>query len=164
MHFWFLRVDMRKQPHKRHWASMGIPEGSRQCRACGATKEYSEFHKHKQCVDGYNTICKSCRRPRSIENHRNKSKEHKLFDAAKSRAPIKGLSFNLDRSDVVIPEICPVFNTPMIRPSLDRIDSAKGYEKGNVRVISWRANMLKNNATREELRLLYEDACRIGTK
>jgi hypothetical protein len=43
-------------------------------------------------------------------------------------------------------------------PSLDRIDSSKGYVKGNVRVISHRANLLKNNATVEELKLLLVDA------
>lgn len=42
-------------------------------------------------------------------------------------------------------------------PSLDRIDSSKGYVKGNVRVISARANMLKNNATVEELTLVLKD-------
>jgi hypothetical protein len=35
--------------------------------------------------------------------------------------------------------------------SLDRIDSDKGYVKGNVQVISYRANMLKSNASIEEL-------------
>jgi hypothetical protein len=38
--------------------------------------------------------------------------------------------------------------------SLDRIDSNKGYVKGNVWVISRRANVIKNNATLEELELL----------
>lgn len=149
---------------KKYWSSLGIPEGSRKCTTCGEIKTYANFHKHKQGVDGYNTVCKPCRRPLSVAQNKNKPKALKMYESAKSRAPIKGFSFNLDRSDVVVPEICPVFNTPMERPSLDRIDSSRGYEKGNVRVISWRANMLKNNATKEELRLLYEDACRIGTK
>lgn len=39
-------------------------------------------------------------------------------------------------------------------PSIDRIDPAKGYIKGNIAVISWRANMLKNNMSVEEARLL----------
>lgn len=39
----------------------------------------------------------------------------------------------------------------MDRPSLDRINPDRGYVPGNVQVISFRANTLKNNATREEL-------------
>lgn len=35
--------------------------------------------------------------------------------------------------------------------SLDRIDNSKGYVRGNVMVISLRANAIKNNATAEEL-------------
>ncbi len=35
--------------------------------------------------------------------------------------------------------------------SLDRIDNSKGYIPGNVAVISWRANLIKNSSTLEEL-------------
>jgi hypothetical protein len=41
-------------------------------------------------------------------------------------------------------------------PTLDRIDNAKGYVKGNVCVISKKANTMKNNATPEEVRKLSE--------
>ena len=37
-------------------------------------------------------------------------------------------------------------------PSLDRIVSSLGYVKGNIRVISYKANRVKSNATLEELR------------
>lgn len=60
-------------------------------------------------------------------------------------------------SDIQIPELCPVFKTPMVSPSLDRIDSSKGYVKGNVRVISKRANQLKSNATVEEMEMVLAD-------
>jgi len=38
--------------------------------------------------------------------------------------------------------------------SLDRVDSTKGYIKGNVQIISWRANSLKGDATLEEMVLI----------
>jgi hypothetical protein len=40
--------------------------------------------------------------------------------------------------------------------SLDRIDSSKGYIKGNVWVISLRANRIKNDSTPQELRLIAD--------
>jgi hypothetical protein len=42
-------------------------------------------------------------------------------------------------------------------PSLDRIVPSRGYTKGNVRVISQRANQLKSDATLAELRLVLAD-------
>ena len=36
-------------------------------------------------------------------------------------------------------------------PSLDRIDSTKGYTKNNVQIISWKANRIKAYATVVEL-------------
>ena len=39
-------------------------------------------------------------------------------------------------------------------PSLDRTDPKLGYILGNVRVLSWRANYLKGDATVQEIRKL----------
>lgn len=41
--------------------------------------------------------------------------------------------------------------------SLDRIDSSKGYIKGNVWVIPFKANRIKSDATLEELELIAKN-------
>ena len=43
-------------------------------------------------------------------------------------------------------------------PSLDRIDSTKGYTEDNVWLISYRMNRIKNDSTIEELRMILS-AC-----
>jgi hypothetical protein len=63
--------------------------------------------------------------------------------------------------DIVIPERCPLLDIPLStdpkdkdEPNYytgDRIDSSKGMVKGNIQVISLRANKMKNKATELEL-------------
>lgn len=84
----------------------------------------------------------------------------RALNNARLRARDKGLPFNITLDDIEVPEVCPVFGTPLSQGfrnrhtnfSLDRIIPAKGYVKGNVRVISWRANSLKSDATIDELK------------
>lgn len=83
-----------------------------------------------------------------------------ILHRTESRAKAKGLEFNIDESDIVIPEICPILEVPIIvgtkgdyeySPSIDRIDNSKGYIKGNVQIISKKANSMKNSASPTEL-------------
>lgn len=82
-----------------------------------------------------------------------------LLKGAKIRAKSKGLPFDITIDDIVIPDICPVLGIPLHRnsgkagpssPTLDRIIPERGYVKGNVRVISYRANQIKNDGNAEE--------------
>ena len=81
------------------------------------------------------------------------------------RAAEKGLAFNLEPADVVVPAICPVLGIPIApsrgkagpnSPSIDRVDNRLGYIKGNIRVISLRANKLKSDMSLGEAAALYE--------
>jgi len=80
-----------------------------------------------------------------------------LWKYAKARAKHDSMEFDLEVTDIVIPEVCPYMKTKFVMgdkqlaASLDRIDSSRGYTKDNVRVISSRANRMKNNATEQEL-------------
>lgn len=147
------------------------------CRRCGEAKPLEAFPIARRNRDGRYTYCRSCavsyQQAHYASNHANY-----LYRGAKTRAKGRGLEFDIEVSDIVIPRFCPVFPHIELRtyegsrgwqhhpnsPTIDRIDSAKGYVKGNVRVISWRANTLKSNATPEESILLGQDAERITKK
>lgn len=145
------------------WADHGSdwPEGHRQCLKCEEVKPLAAFHKHAQCKGGYNSVCKACRVPVSKQQNANRTVQRRLYDSAKSRATQKGRDFDIELDDIVIPERCAVFGTPLTNPSIDRIDSTRGYVKGNIRVISLRANQLKSNATRQEMELILADLVRL---
>lgn len=36
-------------------------------------------------------------------------------------------------------------------PTMDRIDNARGYVRGNITVVSWKANRIKSQLTVEEI-------------
>jgi hypothetical protein len=93
------------------------------------------------------------------------SKELKLFWAAASRARSLGLPFDITVDDITIPSVCPVLGFPIVvthnalqydSPSVDRIIPGDGYVKGNIVVVSWRANKLKNDATMAELKAVVD--------
>lgn len=133
----------------------------RVCRACNQYKSWDNFHRHSSLPNGYNSVCKTCRKPKSQENWKTKDYVCKIFDRAKSRARLKDREFSISLEDIIISETCPVFGVPMkegtpYAPSIDRKDSNKGYTKDNIQIISTRANILKNNATPKELKLLIK--------
>ena len=92
-----------------------------------------------------------------------------MWKRAKARAEKYDYDFNIEESDIIVPEICPLLEIPIYcgdkdnyenSPSLDRIDNNKGYIKGNVWVISKKANSMKNSATREELNKFCKNVIR----
>lgn len=78
---------------------------------------------------------------------------------ARYRAKKRGLEFSLKESDIHLPKYCPIFGIELsvgkdnieTSPSLERIDSTKGYTPDNVIIVSYRANRAKGDATLEEL-------------
>lgn len=90
-----------------------------------------------------------------------KTVEYRMWERAKHRAGAADVPFDIEPCDIIIPELCPILGIKMeackskmgaFSPSLDRIIPELGYIKGNIAVISYRANTIKNNATPEELR------------
>ena len=84
---------------------------------------------------------------------------------AKRRAKKNCVEFNLEKEDLKLPKKCPILGMELgwgegrsqdNSYSLDRIDSNKGYIKGNVQIVSWRANSLKKNGTLQEFKKLVK--------
>lgn len=99
------------------------------------------------------------------KKYREKTLHRTLWMTAKKRATHKGYDFSIESKDVKIPKICPILKIPLIKgknkvhsnsPSLDRIDTTKGYIKGNVRVISWKANKYKSDMKKKDIKSLYK--------
>lgn len=106
----------------------------------------------------WGAMCHAC----NSDRVKNQPSEKKMLARAKSRAKVRNLDFDLDVTDIIIPEFCPVLGIPLVEyrggsggkpnsPALDRIDNSKGYVKGNVMVLSHLANCMKSSATNAEL-------------
>lgn len=94
---------------------------------------------------------------------------YRMWQSAKSRAKRLKISFNIVLGDVQVPKMCPLLNIPLISglgkklvmspnsPTLDRKIPSLGYVKENVWVISNKANLIKNDASIEEIKLLIKN-------
>ena len=90
---------------------------------------------------------------------RKRRPEAYLFNIAKQRSKKKNIEFSITVEDLKMPEVCPLLGIRLdsysddidVHPSIDRIDSSKGYIKGNVWIISHKANRVKSDATADEL-------------
>jgi len=168
------------------------------CKKCGNNCEDNMFHVSPSFKDGLSPWCKKCKQDYDTEyrkskkvvdyqnsqEYRDRKKEYRAFIAdhtpevtmyncAKHRSKKNNLPFNIEISDIIIPEVCPILNIPLISkhngeyggapnsPSLDRIIPNLGYVKGNIMVISLKANMMKNNANINELRLFCKNILKI---
>ena len=134
------------------------------CSNCKHIKSSQEFNWHVKGIFIKKPTCKECDKTWQ-RKYRVDNKEKYLLETARKRAKQKGFDFNLTIEDIVIPDICPVLGIQLCKsndktldssPSLDRVDSTKGYVKGNVRVISHRANTIKNYGNLEEHRKVIE--------
>jgi hypothetical protein len=104
-----------------------------------------------------------------MKNYYKTDHKVKMLRAMKRRSKTYGCDGSITAQDVVIPEYCPVLGIKLYpsvgngvktlnnfyhSPSIDRIDSRKGYSKENIQVISFRANCLKRDASLWEIRAL----------
>jgi len=157
---------------------LGLDSGVfyKECEICKESKHSKEFRKRNESkTHSRRPYCFSCEKIKHHNNYYKNKQNHsekvieyrennwrmKMLWQAKSSASQKNLDFNLDESDILIPTHCKYLQIPITQSlgsgvvwsnaSLDRIDSSLGYVKGNVEVISRKANTMKNMATADEL-------------
>lgn len=104
-------------------------------------------------------------RSRKISHGESKTVRWNLLVSAKRRAKDSNLPFDLELDDIPeIPELCPLLGIPLRRgngsvchnsPSLDKIIPSLGYVKGNIQIVSHRANSIKSDASFEEFEAMY---------
>lgn len=127
----------------------------RTCPKCLQEKPLTAFYKRSD-ERYYRSNCKECEK-KNFSTFRKKNPHIAHLANAKQRAKKLNLEFSIDKTWYYenLPEKCPVFDVPLsegpFAPSIDRLDSKKGYTKENCRIISMRANTIKNDATAEEL-------------
>lgn len=114
--------------------------------------------------------------PEYKERYKKLSKEsyrrnfiHNMVSKAKQRAKKYGYEFNIENSDIQIPELCPILEVSFVlgdkgnyeyTPTIDRIDNTKGYTKDNIQIITKKANSMKNSASIQELKTFCKNILR----
>lgn len=131
----------------------------KKCPRCGVMKPAKGFKRVTTNRCGLYPYCTDCVRD-AARYERRRNVAPYLLRTARGRAMKVGVPFDLEVSDIHVPETCPVLGIRLATgvsgftdasPSLDRLIPSLGYIKGNVRVISMRANAIKRDATAEEL-------------
>jgi hypothetical protein len=115
---------------------------------------------------GIRDRCKSCSAERAAKERERRKNDWKyqpavaMLSNSRQRAKKAGLEHTITINDIIIPDYCPVLGTKLDigdrkkhgnAPSIDRIDNSRGYTKENIMIVSNRLNMLKNDATLDEL-------------
>ena len=152
------------------------------CNTCNKYKLLSEFYNNRFVKkDGLRYNCKSCKKEyennscqfkRWFQSKKARAKKPDIeFTILPTDIPgvTIGETFTIDRRGrkytsweaTQYPKVCPVFGTKLDwgmngltnnSPSLDRINPKLGYIKGNVTMMSHLANIMKSNATPEQLK------------
>lgn len=166
----------------------GSTVASRECSGCKTLQPLSAFYKDKASQGGYRRICKTCYKTReqerkqrvpsaeratSFKKWRRDNRASALVSMARYRAKQKGLPFTLTDEDtarlqwVIDLGRCQVTGIPFNlddgktwdSPSLDRIDSTRGYTPENTRVVLYCVNVMANLWGEEKI-LKIADALR----
>ena len=126
------------------------------CQYCGTTNP-EDFYEYNH------STCKKCSHQRSYEQKKNAPLYIKLYRNSKHSKTHGKIEYNL--TPEYIQQLLEKQNykcfytgvelkdadSKFEKPTIDRIDSSKGYIKGNVVICTWAANNIKNDMTISEL-------------
>lgn len=130
---------------------------NRKCAICGVTKPIAEFPLHGRGEYRKRT-CAACDRLKQ-ETYRSSSPETYLFSRLNNRA--RKIEVSITKQDLRVmwdaqQGKCAVTGMHMtyyprrmrdntgLNASVDRIDQGRGYEKGNVRLVCYRVNLMRH--------------------
>lgn len=143
------------------------------CKSC--KKDYDVKYRQSDKIQDYYSSdeYKKKKREEAVERHR-RDPRLVMLNMAKHRALKHNFPFNIVLDDIIVPEFCPLLEIPLFvkpykqkgsfcanSPSLDKIIPELGYVKGNIMVISMKANAMKYNASIEELKLFSKNIQKI---
>lgn len=139
------------------------------CPRCHKLLPVTDYNRCKGYLDELSSLCKVCTKKFADARRSPETRKRLLLSRVKSSAKKQNLPFDLTLDDIVVPTHCPVFGIPLEfgktsdestwrdnSPSLDRIVPDKGYVKGNVIVVSYRVNRIKNDSSMDELRAVAD--------
>lgn len=145
-----------------------MSEETRTCIKCGQTLLLStHFQRYAEGKSGHNRCCRSCCNKASnlsALKRRNNSHQYRLWLSSYNNARRKSIEHTIHPSDIPSPKHCRYLGVILDyrgldqrsrrvydAPSIDRIDSTRGYTPDNIQVISDLANSMKQNATIDQL-------------
>lgn len=131
-----------------------IKKETYECRYCGETDRSKFGSQHTICKKCYNAIDRNRKSyaERLLKNSKINARSHKwkhnltaeyiqeMLDKQECKCCYSGVPFYNDKKD------------KMTYPTIDRIDSNKGYEVGNVCICTWFVNTMKSNLTIDQFK------------
>ena len=133
------------------------------CQGCDDyIRDYYQKNRNREIARAQKSLKKKSRK----EQNKYKKKLNRqnplsvILQHAKQRAKLKNVPFDITADDIEVPEFCPILGLQLVvneghakdnSMTIDRIVPELGYVKGNVAIISFKANTIKNNASIEDL-------------
>ena len=143
--------SVNDESYKIHKAQNG--KWASYCSGCGMEQQYTrKDHAKQSSLQDWQ--CKKCvAKAKGFSKNRRVGSKQRMFNRFKKSAKARGLKWNLTLEQIFLDYngVCCLTGEPISidydsqTASLDRIDSSKGYEVGNIQWVLSDINMMKRN-------------------